>query len=153
MSIKKTNKTAKTTAPKAEAKNIEANNDKAEATPGQQAAVPEPETPIVDELELSEHEQELNRRIDPSQPMVDPGAKEDERYSADSVDISFTPSNDDEVSTEALERLAAFTKLYPGNKVFHFTSDGQMFLDANKRDAETHENSIGGTGVQSFEVQ
>ncbi len=95
-----------------------------------------------EEAELSEHEQELNKRIKPSDDVKITDA---DKADAELIDAA-------EVDEALLAKLAQHTKLYPDNPVFHYTSDGQMFLDANKREALKHEADIKGEGLQSFAV-
>ncbi len=104
-----------------------------------------PEAPPTEPEEMSEHEQELNKRIDPSQPMTDPPQP--------SSDVEEGKQGESAgLESGVLDRLSEFAAFYPNNKVFHFTSDNQMFLDKNKRDAEMHEKHIGGKGVKSYSV-
>lgn len=48
-------------------------------------------------------------------------------------------------SKELIEKMLPYQEAYPANKVFYITSDGQVFLDSNKLDAELHEKTLGGT--------
>ena len=48
------------------------------------------------------------------------------------------------VSEKAPDALAAYIKAYPENKVFHVSTDGQVFLDKNKQDAINHQKQLGG---------
>lgn len=58
------------------------------------------------------------------------------------------PKGNDDKEDKKGEKLKAIMKpyvsTYPNNKVFHITSDGQVFLNENKIDAETHEKTLGG---------
>lgn len=136
-------KAKKTTPQKEQEKNINV-DPIAEEQKEQPGAAPE--TPEVTEPEeMSEHEQELNKRIDPSQPMTDPPQP--------SSDVEEGKQGESAgLESGVLDRLSEFAAFYPTNKTFHFTSDNQMFLDKNKRDAEMHEKHIGGKGVKSYSV-
>ena len=57
------------------------------------------------------------------------------------------------IDETTLSALSKYAKLYPKNKVFHFTSDGQIFLDSGKRDAEKHQKDLGTGELKSYSVQ
>lgn len=98
-----------------------------------------PVSAIIDEFDLSDHEIELNKRIDASQ-------------SSDAPSVVSTEEDDvQELSDAMLDKLAMLVELYPQNPIFHFTSDGQVFLDKHKQDALDHERSLGGE-LESIEV-
>lgn len=59
-----------------------------------------------------------------------------------------TPESD--VPDEDEELIARYKKLYPQNKVFHLTSDKQVFLDTGKRDAENHQKTLGEGSLKSY---
>jgi plastocyanin len=48
-------------------------------------------------------------------------------------------------SKELVEKMKPYLEAYPQNKVFYIASDGQVFLEGNKIDAEMHEKTLGGT--------
>lgn len=51
---------------------------------------------------------------------------------------------DDKKVDKLKDILKPYVNAYPNNKVFHITSDGQVFLNENKADAESHEKTLGG---------
>lgn len=48
-------------------------------------------------------------------------------------------------SKELVEKMLPYQEAYPNNKIFYITSDGQVFLESNKVEAELHEKTLGGT--------
>jgi len=40
------------------------------------------------------------------------------------------------------EKLQSYVESYPNEKTFYITSDGQVFLSQNKKEAETHQKFI-----------
>jgi len=49
----------------------------------------------------------------------------------------------EEVDPALLELVAIYKKAYPNAAAFHVTSDGQVFLDGNKRDGHAHAKTLG----------
>lgn len=52
-----------------------------------------------------------------------------------------------------IERLSSYLASYPCEKVFHITSDGQVFLDLNKRDALNHQRHLNRDGIEAKKLQ
>lgn len=59
--------------------------------------------------------------------------------------------DNEQIDKAALEALAKYSALYPKNKVFHFTSDGQVFLKNSLLDAKKHQAGCGGE-LKSYSV-
>jgi len=139
-------------------------------TPVKQTPDPEQKTAVSEEQ--SSYDQELNRRIDPARPeggtppvetfdlKVTEDVLEDNPELAkegirigdviqvekeDNVEVVEDPTESD------LEILARYKKHYPAEEVFHIASDGQVFLDANFRDAKKHADFLG-TKLRSHRV-
>lgn len=52
------------------------------------------------------------------------------------------------------EKIEPYLVHYPGEKVFHITNDGQVFLDGNKMCAVDHQRTIApGVDVINFNVE
>jgi hypothetical protein len=60
----------------------------------------------------------------------------------DVIEIEVGSEKTEDLDKETAERLASYKKHYPDEKVFHMTSDGQFFLDANKTDAINHQKLL-----------
>ena len=77
--------------------------------------------------------------------------------SADADTADSTLSKDvvqvNQIDEQTLGALSKYAKLYPKNKVFHFTSDGQVFLDSSIRDAQKHQKDLGTGDLKSYSVQ
>jgi hypothetical protein len=75
----------------------------------------------------------------------------------DQVNVLQGMDNEDEadkVSDEDLEIISKYAKAYPEEKVFHLTTDGQVFLNKNKADAIAHQKFLTKSEtVKSLEVQ
>lgn len=48
--------------------------------------------------------------------------------------------------------MAAYVKSYPGEKVFHVTSDRQVFLDKDYHLAKMHQRSLGKGEIKTYNV-
>ena len=56
------------------------------------------------------------------------------------------------IDEATLKRLARYSKLYPKNKVFHITGDGQVFLEKSLNDAKTHQSTLKTGELKSYTV-
>jgi phosphopentomutase len=53
-------------------------------------------------------------------------------------------------SKELVEKMKPYLEAYPDNKIFYISSDGQVFLESNKVDAELHERTLGSSKLSEF---
>lgn len=77
--------------------------------------------------------------------IVDTPSNDDVVDTPNSNDVVDTPNDNDEIDKEPdeiLEMLSAYVAAYPNEKVFHVTSDKQVFLHTNKRDADAHQTHL-----------
>lgn len=52
------------------------------------------------------------------------------------------------------DKMAEYIRCYPHNKTFYITTDGQVFLESNKNDAQNHQNYLGKSKeLEVFEVK
>ncbi len=109
------------------------------------------ETPV----EVYEHEiTATDLTENPS--LVDDGVKV-----GDTVQIpvsEVTPENNaapiaDEITTELMAKMQPYITAYPTNKTFYITTDGQVFLEANKGDAKAHQRTLDGELVTFSVIQ
>lgn len=53
-----------------------------------------------------------------------------------------TKKNNNDKPVTVNEKMEVYVNCYPNNKVFYITSDGQVFLETNKNDAQNHQNYL-----------
>ncbi len=63
----------------------------------------------------------------------------------ETTEVSNANPLDNNLMKEVIAKMKPYQEAYPTNKVFYICSDGQVFLDSNKTDAELHEKTLGGT--------
>ena len=67
--------------------------------------------------------------------------------------VSGTDSGEKQSPKPALPGfLKSYTKSYPAEKVFHVTSDKQVFLDKDYSLAKAHQNSLGKGEITTYNI-
>jgi len=67
----------------------------------------------------------------------------EEKSAAEKEEITDEEKADEEaVENFVKELIKPYIESYPGQKRFHITTDGQVFLDANHHDAMHHQKSL-----------
>lgn len=56
------------------------------------------------------------------------------------------------IDDSTLAKLAKYSKLYPKSKKFHFTSDGQVFLETSLNDAKNHQKGLESGELKTYTV-
>ncbi|PZP42591.1 MAG: hypothetical protein DI598_16795 [Pseudopedobacter saltans] len=135
----------------AKAQNTSAKNNQVSETPNAEST-----TPTITENATLENPIVENVNQEGGSPESEtPNAESTTQEGQENTNsINVETVKDDEIEPqvdyedEAL--IARYKKLYPQNKVFHLTSDKQVFLDSGKRDADAHQKTLGYGSLKSY---
>lgn len=94
-------------------------------------------------------EKVTTKKTPPATPAA-PKGDETDKGDATKMPGAATP-NDSAAKTknpkkELDAKMKPYVEAYPANKTFYITTDGNVFLEANKQDAYAHEKTLGKDG-------